>query len=49
MELADKNPKKMTKVLVLGTSSASIAYCCAGIFGYATFANNPNASTIYDA
>lgn len=39
----------MTRVLVLGTSSATVAYCSAGIFGYATFAANPNASSIYDA
>jgi len=48
-ELADKNPAKMNKVLVAGTGAASIAYCCAGIFGYVTFAANSQAKAIYDA
>lgn len=46
----------MNKVLFAGTGAASVAYCTAGIFGYATFAwringegGEPTAKEIYDA
>jgi len=37
-ELADKSPKKMNKVLLLGTLGTSFLYIIAGIFGFVAFA-----------
>lgn len=39
-ELSDKSMKSMTKVLVLGTASATVAYVIAGIFGFIAFTGN---------
>ena len=36
----------MTTVLVVGTSIATIAYFCSGIFGYVTFSMNPDLDKI---
>lgn len=41
-ELEKKDLKSMWKVMVYGTVGATIAYIFAGVFGYVTFAANPN-------
>ena len=48
-ELKDKNLDNMWKVMLYGTAAATVAYCLAGIFGYVTFAMNPNVVAIMNA
>ena len=41
VELEKKDLKHMWKVMRNGTIGATVAYLCAGVFGYVTFASNP--------
>ena len=41
-ELEKRNKKTMSKVLIVGSSSAVVLYIMVGIFGYLTFVNNPS-------
>lgn len=41
-ELQNKNAKRMSKVLMVGSCSAVIVYALIGIFGYLTFVYTPN-------
>jgi amino acid permease len=41
VELENKSPKQMSKVILIGSSVLVILFCFVGIFGYATFVNSP--------
>ena len=41
-ELESRNSKQMSKVLIFGTIGAVILYVIVGVWGYATFVNNPS-------
>ena len=40
-ELDQKTKGKMTSVINYGSLGATLAYFCAGVLGYVTFAANP--------
>lgn len=42
VELEHKNLNNMWKIMIIGTTAATVAYLFAGIFGYAAFALYPN-------
>lgn len=45
-ELQVKTPKTMWSVMFYGTAGASVAYILAGVFGYVTFAANPEVDNL---
>ena len=45
-ELVKRDLKNMTTVLMLGTTIATISYVLCGVFGYVTFAKNPDVKAI---
>ena len=45
-ELKARNIMNMQKVLAIGTLLATCAYIMTGMFGYVTFASNPNVDSI---
>lgn len=47
-ELKRRNMGNMKKVLGIGTGMATVAYIMTGMFGYVTFAMNPNVASIMD-
>jgi amino acid permease len=47
-ELKRKNMMSIKKVLGIGTGLATFAYILTGMFGYVTFAMNPDVDTIMD-
>mmetsp|Transcript_55640 Transcript_55640/g.76516 ORF Transcript_55640/g.76516 Transcript_55640/m.76516 type:complete len:133 (+) Transcript_55640:756-1154(+) len=48
-ELQERSYKKMSKVLIIGSSSAVFLYLLVGIFGYLTFNDLPNGETALEA
>ena len=47
-ELKSKNMMNMQKVLWIGTGIATVVYILVGMFGYVTFAMNPQVDEIMD-
>ena len=41
VELENRSPKQMSKVILIGSLILVILFCFVGIFGYATFVNQP--------
>jgi amino acid permease len=41
VELEDRSPKQMSKVILSGSFILVILFCFVGVFGYATFVNEP--------
>jgi amino acid permease len=41
VELEKKSPKQMSKVILIGSFVLVILFCFVGVFGYATFVNQP--------
>ena len=41
VELENKSPKQMSKVILAGSLILVILFCFVGVFGYATFVNKP--------
>lgn len=41
VELENKSPKQMSKVILTGSLILVILFCFVGVFGYATFVNDP--------
>ena len=41
VELENRSPKQMSKVILAGSLILVILFCFVGIFGYATFVNDP--------
>lgn len=39
VELENKSPKQMSKVILVGSLILVILFCFVGVFGYATFVN----------
>jgi amino acid permease len=39
VELENRSPKQMSKVILVGSSILVILFCFVGVFGYATFVN----------
>jgi len=42
VELEKRNSKQMSKVIYVGSGVAVLFYILVGIFGYATFVNDPS-------